>query len=359
MSDFEILTSKDSQKWKEYLSMLPIEQQDVYFTPEYYSLYEANGDGSARCFVFKKDGDIALYPFLINKINDLGYDLDDEYYDIQGAYGYNGIVASNASRAFTLNFIDKFFTYIHDQHVVTEFIRINPLLISNYHYSDHFMLLKQNTIYYTNLRSGNILYEEYEHSTRKNINKARRENLTVKSNCKSSFDGALIEEFCEIYYATMNRNKADKFYYFSYDYTTSLVNSLREYSRIYVTFIRDKAISAELVLFDQTRAYSFLGGTLSDYFTLRPNDLLKHEIINDMKTRGLEYFVLGGGTTEGDGISKYKKSFGKNNASEFYIAKKVHNRHVYDQIVDQWQRKHPLSAAKYGHMLQGYRKLDA
>jgi hypothetical protein len=98
--NWKILTLKDRDEWNNSIRALPIAQQDIYYTPEYYSLYENYGDGKAQCFVFEKDGEIALYPFLINSVNDLGYDLDDEYYDIQGAYGYNGVVSSIHNESF-------------------------------------------------------------------------------------------------------------------------------------------------------------------------------------------------------------------------------------------------------------------
>lgn len=45
--NYKILNLKNRQKWKILLNELPINQQDVYFTPEYYELYEKNGDGKA------------------------------------------------------------------------------------------------------------------------------------------------------------------------------------------------------------------------------------------------------------------------------------------------------------------------
>jgi len=367
MADYEILTSDDSRRWHDYLSMLPAEQQDVYYTPEYYKLYEANGDGVAKCFVFKKDRDIALYPFLLNRINDLGYELDDEYFDIQGAYGYNGVGAYGYNGVISTGMIDRFqaelvmalHEYTQQHNVVTEFIRINPLIASKFKYSDYFCLSKISTIYFTNLEAGNILYDEYEHSTRKNIKKAQREGLQVKSNKGIENDKSFRQIFIDIYCSTMDRHKADDFYYFTDEYFLNLTSQLSGCSRIYVAFIENRAISSELVLFDRTRSYSFLGGTLPEWFSYRPNDLLKHTIINDMKSEGLRYFILGGGSQDGDGISRYKKSFGKTNATDFSIGTKIHNQRVYDRLLEQWKEKHPISAAKYGHMLQGYRKLDA
>lgn len=95
-----ILNLSDSCDWKEALAAFPSNKRDVYFTPEFYSLYQNYGDGEARCFVFEQDGEGVLYPFLINPITTLGYKLDKEYYDIQGAYGYNGIITSSEDADF-------------------------------------------------------------------------------------------------------------------------------------------------------------------------------------------------------------------------------------------------------------------
>ena len=93
--NYKVFSLQDKEEWNNLLKKLPTKQQDIYYTPEYYSLYENYGDGKAQCFVFEKEGEIALYPFLINSINQLGYELDNEYFDIQGAYGYNGVVSSS------------------------------------------------------------------------------------------------------------------------------------------------------------------------------------------------------------------------------------------------------------------------
>ena len=54
-----ILTLKDKSEWARLLKTLTPDQQDIYFTPEYYSFCENYGDGQAMCFVFKKDRDLA------------------------------------------------------------------------------------------------------------------------------------------------------------------------------------------------------------------------------------------------------------------------------------------------------------
>jgi len=358
VSNYELLTCTDNVKWHKYLSMLPIEQQDIYFTPEYYKLYEENGDGKAYCFVFKQDQELALYPFLLNKINDLGYDLEKGYFDIQGAYGFNGICSSTNSDSFCNAYSNEWILFCKQNAVVCEFMRINPFMDLFPSINALYSMKRANTTYATNLLSESIMYDEYEHSTRKNINKAVKNDLFVKKYEDAEDKLAMLGLFMQIYRTTMERNLAEEFYYFSDEYFSSLLGDPKINSKLYVCFKEDIPVSTEIVLYRGSNAYSFLGGTLSEYFSLRPNDLLKHNIIQDMQHKGMHRYILGGGLREGDGISRYKKTFAKNSEKPFFIGTKVHLPDVYAEIQQQWQGKFPAAASKYKGKLQGYRHLS-
>ena len=68
---FNVLTLNEKKEWATSLEKLPLDQQDIFDTPDYYDLYERNGDGKAMCFVFEQAGDFAMYPFLLNSVNTL------------------------------------------------------------------------------------------------------------------------------------------------------------------------------------------------------------------------------------------------------------------------------------------------
>ncbi|MCD4731451.1 MAG: hypothetical protein K8R74_12670, partial [Bacteroidales bacterium] len=132
---FKILDLSIKKDWNCYLTKIPANQQDIYFTPEYYELYEKNGDGKAKCFVFEQNEKISLYPFLINSINELGYKLDNECFDIQGAYGYNGVISSSYDVVFINDFYKSFDNYCRENNIIAEFTRFHPLL-SNFKISE-------------------------------------------------------------------------------------------------------------------------------------------------------------------------------------------------------------------------------
>ncbi len=132
----------------------------------------------------------------------------------------------------------------------------------------------------------------------------------------------------------MERNNARDYYYFERSYFQSIVNTLAGQYIFFHVWYDDKIISTELVLCSNKYLYSFLGGTQKEYYPMRPNDLLKLEIIKWGKETGRNKFVLGGGYGGNDGIYRYKKSFAPGEDVPFYIGKIMHNKEVYDKLTD-------------------------
>ena len=177
----DVLNLNGRSKWNEYLERIPSHCKDIYFTPEYYSLYQNYGDGKALCFVFEKDGHIALYPFLKNPITPLGYELDKEYYDIQGAYGYNGLIASTDNAEFIAEFWKEFDAWCQENDVVAEFMRFHPLLNNQKSASPKMKnIFSRHTIALDlSLSLGEIWTQQFSSKNRNMIRKAEKEGVTI------------------------------------------------------------------------------------------------------------------------------------------------------------------------------------
>ena len=351
MGSFELLGITDSSKWTRYFESLPPGQQDIYYTPEYYSICEMEGKGKAQCFVFRTENEIALYPFLLNVIDGPGNIPDKKYFDIQGAYGYNGVISSSYEDAFARSFSDAFEKFAVDSDIIAEFTRFNPVL-KNHLFSSYLNPSYNQENIIVDLSVDSLEKDSYEYSTRKNINKAVRNNLQFLKFTGTEISAGLLEQFLQIYYATMRRNGADETYYFPLSYFESVAATLGEACTYYFISYQNTIIAAELVLLGKSAGYSFLGGTLTDYYEYRPNDFLKHKIIEDLRNRGFEYFCLGGG---GENLIRYKKSFAKNGSVSFYIGRKIYNPAVYEEVVRQWTGKNPDKSEKYKNIFLKYR----
>ena len=136
----------------------------------------------------------------------------------------------------------------------------------------------------------------------------------------------------------MNRNNASNYYYFGQQYFEDIANLLPN-NYIYFHVLKDnKIISTELVLFSERYAYSFLGGTIADYYDCRPNDFLKNEIIKWCYEQGIQQFILGGGYHKDDGIYRYKKGFTPDEDVPFYIGRHIFNQDIYQQAISKRQQ---------------------
>ena len=345
------LLSPANPKWNDYLNSFLPYLKDPYFTSGYYSLEDAK----AECFVYTENENIFFYPFIKTEINSLGYDLDKKYYDIQGAYGYNGaLVQNDKDKSFIDRAREEFLKYAKEQNIVAEFMRFNPLYQNHKYFSDmNIVHVNKNII--VDLNAPDIWMNSYEHSTRKNVNKAIRSDLKYKIINAKDISDAYVKAFYDIYCATMKRNDANDEYFFSLEYFLAIKKTMTDNALFIFILKNDVVISAELVLLNTHVAYSFLGGTLEEYFLYRPNDYLKHILIETLKERGLSFFILGGGVSPDDGIFKYKRNFSKNGIYDFFIGKSIHNKEIYDFIIQQWKKKVDLNIQeKYKNHLLKY-----
>lgn len=352
MASFDLLSLTNACKWSEYLKRFSLDQRDIYFMPEYYSIYETIGEGLAQCFVYEEDNNVVLYPFLKNSVNKLSYSLDNQYYDIQGVYGYNGILTNNNSQPFLNSFFDCFDNYCKQNNIIAEFSRINPLLQNPLLNRINYDLIHDRDNINVNLLNENVFDTEYEYSTRKNVRKAIKSGLTFNAVLGDEISDLMLVSFSQIYTHTMKRNNVDEYYYFDKNYFTDISTRLGKKSLFVFVLLDKQIISCELVLLGSKIAYSFLGGTLSDYYQYRPNDFLKHETISLLKEKGFDNFLLGGGS---EGVFKYKKSFSKDGVIPFYIGKKIHNIPIYNMVVKQWESKYPEKIEKHKNILLKYR----
>ncbi len=355
---FKVLSLHDKDEWSSFIKKLPFKQQDVYYFPEYYSLYENNLGGKAQCFVYSEEDKLVVYPYLLNSINKLGYQLEEQYFDIQGAYGYNGPISNSIEEKFLRNFSDTFCKYCDDSNIVGEFIRFNPVH-QNHVFQNYIQPIKQldNVLIDISLSEEDLWSKSFDRGVRKAINKGARQGLRSEVFKISDISQNQLDVFLAIYYSTLERQSANDFYYFNTDFFKDFTLKMKDKASLIFVYKDDQAISAELVTRWNEVSYGFLGGTLSDFYHLSPNSFLRFELIKYLKKLGVMYYSIGGGNSENDSVFKYKKSFSKNIQSDFYIGKKIHNQEIYKEVISQWESKYPESYQINKMKLLGYREI--
>jgi len=278
-------------------------------------LYEKN-DTRAMNVILKRD--IAYVEYFKDTIK------PNQWFDIITPYGYGGFWIEGEEYS---SLEDEYIEYCKKNNYISEFVRFH--LFSNYH-NVFKGLVESNTNNIVRSLTDDLdeIFMNFDHKVRKNIKKAQRAGLRVEID----YTGKMTEDFLDIYYSTMHRNNANSAFFFKKEFFEYIEKMMDNHVYFYVIY-EGNVISTELVLYSGDNCYSFLGGTKSEYFSLRPNDFLKYEIIKWAKYQGFKRFVLGGGHGEDDGIYKYKKSFAPDGIKKFYIGKRIFNIEKYNELV--------------------------
>jgi len=279
-------------------------------------VYEKNNDRAINV-VFKRD--IAKDEKLSDKLP------ENTYFDLISPYGYGGFWGEISDYEM-LN--EAYNEYCVSQKYVCEFVRFE--LFSDYHkYYDGHVETRTHNVVRSLDTSIDELWMDFKQKVRKNVKRAQKNELEILV----ENDGSHLDEFLEIYSSTMDRSNAQQQYYFSRAFYETL-NEMHDNVVYFHVVYQGKVISTELVIYGAENCYSYLGGTNSEYFELRPNDFLKFEIIKWAHEKGLKNFVLGGGYGADDGIFQYKTCLAPNGIVDFYIGRKVFDKQIYEELVE-------------------------
>lgn len=321
-------TLEDIEQYKKYL--LNFKGYDAFYKTELFDVQSTETD-QLKYFILHKEGEvIILMPFSLRKI--IIHNKDTSYSDVTSFYGYSGPLFDPKITQNDLNcFWHLADTWYQKNNVISEFMRFN--LGGNYQYYSGILKPTLNNVMGEILKDENTQWMAFPSKVRNNYRKAVNHGLVAKI-YHQEITEEIIGIFHDIYIRTMERNKAENNYFFSLNYFKHLVINNPENTLLILICKEDVPISTELILLDKNTMYSFLGGTVAEFFNLRPNDFLKMEAMKWGRTNGFAKYILGGGRANEDSLYKYKKSFFPNTEDVvYYTGRKIINEVVYEKLV--------------------------
>jgi len=318
--------------WSALFERLPRGQRDVFYTDGFARLCQQtlNREDEVHCAVFSQGDKVILYPFAKRNIGRLtGISALSDCYDITGLYGRGGLVSGGAGPVDLEHFHQAFADYCRNERIICGFDRFHPVMANERVAGPGARVIDVGGFVVVDLRPElEEIYASFKPSVRKDLRKAERHSVT----CFSEAGPSYLMDFIEIYHATMQRNGATDFYYFTEDYFRSLCDLLAGQYHFYYATVADIIVSCELVLHHGKYAHSFLGGTRLDALPLSANPMLKWNIIRHLKSMGCEYFLLGGGTTPDDGVFNFKKAYAPEGVFASRIGGTVWDHQAYDKV---------------------------
>ncbi|EIV1279834.1 hypothetical protein NNT63_001750 [Campylobacter jejuni] len=284
---------------------------DIYLNKKYAELY-----GETFDFSYSKNGFVFKVIAIKEKIE------NSQFYDLQSPYGYGGIYCNSQNEDFIKEALKALKTEAFKQNIIAFFIRFHLFDENLKIYSKllPFFTKSRETIIVNTEKGIDNIRMNYSPRIRSYVKKAREE-LQIEFATKKDY-----KDFFTLYSKTMQRNRADKFYYFSEDYFQKLFD-----------FNENKILKASLNNKILAYASFFLCGDFS-YYHLSANVLKSNAnaalldfFFEYASNNNSKFCFLGGGVQDNDTLYKFKEKFSTINGS-FYIGGIVFNQKEYNQI---------------------------
>lgn len=307
---------------------------DIYFDKNYGKLYETIENGTAEVFEFECELGRIENQFIKRKIP---YMIDGKsYFDIVTPYGYGGPLITNINedgkeQELVQKYMESFESYCEENNIVSEFIRFHPIIKNEKYFENIYEILNIRKTLGTNIGDyEDPITEEFSKSSRKSIRQALKKGITYRVIERPDSIG----NFKEIYYSTMDRNKATEYYYFNDEYFDKCIEYFKENLLIIEILYEDKVIASGLYFRYGNFIHTHLSGTLSEYLKISPAYITKYATVLWAKENNIDYIHYGGGTSnsEEDSLYKFKKQFSQKTEFKFYIGKKVWNSKIYESL---------------------------
>ena len=305
---------------------------DIYFKKEYGLLCELMSDGRCEIFEYKSDAGHIRNMFIKREIPWL---VDGKrYYDISTPYGYGGpIILSCTDREDLLSGYESAFeAYCAEQNIVCEFVRFHTIYRNYEDFSGIYKPEFSRLTVATDLESfDDPVQQEFSKSARKEVRKAEAAGVT----CSCHYQPDDLHIFRQLYEETMDRNNADKMYYFPDSYYEFLETRLSPYILEVRASYNNVVIGSEIYFCAGDILHAHLLGSGAKLLELNGGALIEASAARWGKENGYRFIHHGGGRTSApdDALYLYKKKFGKHTEPEFHVGKKIWNQAAFDRIV--------------------------
>ncbi|EIZ00434.1 hypothetical protein HMPREF1080_01482 [Bacteroides fragilis CL05T12C13] len=333
MCAIEVYTLEQSVMWKDIVEKFRF--CDVYYLPEYVKAFEIHGDGCPLLIYYKSDTlcginvvvrrDIADIPFFSQFIQ------HNKYFDYITPYGYGGWLFSGGITEDNISvFYIEYKKFCELNNIICEFIRFHPLVHNVNYLRNYIEIVDLGDTISLNLDSQELIWNNMTSKNRNVIKKAQKNGVKIYS----SKDVSLIDDFMKIYNATMIRDSANKYYYFSRDFYESIFRDLKNNFDLFYAKYEDKIIAVSIIIYYGEYVHYHLSGSLFEYRYLAPTNLLLYEVACRFCDLGYKKFHLGGGVGSGnDNLYRFKKSFNRNFTNQYSIGKIIYDMAFYNQLV--------------------------
>ena len=304
---------------------------DTYWLWGYVKAFYIHGDGSPLLFFYEDESvrginvvvkrDIATDVHFAEKIP------TGQFFDFATPYGYGGWIIEGDK---TEDLFESYKEWTKSNSIISEFVRFHPMLHNQSRVKDFYEVIQLGEVVHMELSSPENIWNNISSKNRNVIRKAIKNDVKV-------YNGRLPElfdKFRNIYNETMDKDGADRYYYFEKQFYDSILYDLPYNSQIFWAEKEEKVIAASIMLMANGRMNYHLSGSVREYSSFAPTNLLLLEAALWGCANGYKTLYLGGGVGSGeDSLFKFKRAFYKGELNSFYIGKRVYDIDKYEELV--------------------------
>lgn len=340
--NLQVFTLEKTAEWDEIVRSF--EKYDVYYLSGYVKGFYQHGDGQPLLFYYNNGNTRGMNVVMKRLVHDDSHGVI--YYDFSTPYGYGGWLLEGEEIHLVL---DEYEEWCLQNNIVSEFVRFHPMLRNYKACSERYVTDFIGQTVAMDLKTPETIWESISSKNRNVIRKAIKNGVKIyNGRCEKIY-----EVFKAIYDNTMDRDHADKYYYFDTVFYLSLLEDLPENAQIFYAQIPEGKIIAAAIILTANRFMNYhLSGSLREYGNLAATNLLLYKAALWGAANGCRTLYLGGGVGGlNDSLFKFKKSFYKGELQEFYVGKKVFNVEIYQWLVS--MRKGQIKNNDYFPLYRG------
>ncbi|BDG08530.1 GNAT family N-acetyltransferase [Anaeromyxobacter paludicola] len=315
----------DTAAWLELWRAWP--GREVMAHPEYARLFARPGD-RVVCATGEGEGWTILFPLLLRPLAAEPWARPGEdRWDAVTPYGYGGPFTWGGGARDDAAWWAAHAAWCRDERLVSTFARLS--LFPEQLASVPPVVERRLSNVICPVGEGlQAVWAGYKHSARNNVKHAEKAGVEVEVD----ETGAGLDAFFDIYHRTMSRRAASAWYFLPRRFFQDFFERLPGQCAFFHARLGGQIVSSELVLVSAENVYAYLGGTLEESFKARPNDLLRHRVVEWAVAKGKRHYVLGGGYAEGDGIFRHKEGFAPHGVVPFQVACLVHDERACEEL---------------------------
>lgn len=349
-----ILGIEDS-RWVGFLEQCP---HEFYHLPGYAQLEAERMAGKAAAFWARNGHNQWLLPVVIRPLPKIpGCESSlDEWQDAVAPYGYpHPLCLTDAGErdSFLNEVLGALSGVLRAERILTVFARCSPLQELSPAYATHGRVVEHGPCFWLDLtESAEELQSQLRSRYRSYLNALRREGVEARWISLQ----ASLAVFVELYYRTMDRVGAARWYYFEPAYFEGLAKLLGENLRL--CEVHRGGQTAALGLFAVSgEGVQYLFSGLDERVGQPHATKLMMVFVRDWaKAAGLRWLHLGGGVggTE-DALSQFKRGFTRH-SSPFRSWRFVSDAALYARLVGVWEQTAGVAADPIEGYFPAYRK---